>query len=279
MALSGLHVAGMGHRLGGARARAGRSRARRIPPCGARWSGCCASRFADDAPGDWRVKCGRTRGNGWAFEFDNDAYPDIDDTDDRRARAAREAATRATSRSRSERARDWTLAMRSKNGAWAAFDRDNTRELLYRMPFCRFRRDDRSADRRRDRARARDARARSAATTSIRSWRAASRICARRSGRAARGTAAGASTTCTARGASSRRWARCGAGRDMIERGAAWLICGAEPGRRMGRKLPLVRGRIVCRHRARARPRRPPGPSTRCRSPGSGATSRAPGAA
>ena len=28
--------------------------------------------------------------------------------------------------------------MRSRNGAWAAFDRDNTRELLYRMPFSDF---------------------------------------------------------------------------------------------------------------------------------------------
>jgi len=37
-----------------------------------------------------------------------------------------------------ERATRWTLAMRSKNGAWAAFDRDNTRELLYRMPFSDF---------------------------------------------------------------------------------------------------------------------------------------------
>ncbi len=36
--------------------------------------------IADDAPGDWRMKCAEKRGNGWAFEFDNDAYPDIDDT-------------------------------------------------------------------------------------------------------------------------------------------------------------------------------------------------------
>ena len=34
--------------------------------------------------------------------------------------------------------RRWTLAMRSHNGAWAAFDRDNTRELTLRMPFADF---------------------------------------------------------------------------------------------------------------------------------------------
>jgi squalene-hopene/tetraprenyl-beta-curcumene cyclase len=91
-----------------------------------------------DAPGDWRVTCGDIPCGGWAFEFDNDAYPDVDDTtivvlallegsDDSIAR--RESIERATS---------WTLAMRSKNDAWAAFDRDNTRELLYRMPFADF---------------------------------------------------------------------------------------------------------------------------------------------
>ncbi len=37
-----------------------------------------------------------------------------------------------------DRAVTWTLAMRSSNGAWAAFDRDNTSEILYRMPFSDF---------------------------------------------------------------------------------------------------------------------------------------------
>ncbi|MGA8533056.1 MAG: squalene--hopene cyclase, partial [Candidatus Tumulicola sp.] len=91
----------------------------------------------DDAPGDWRVKCNETRGNGWAFEFDNDAYPDIDDTTIV-VLALLEGADATTAASAIERARRWTLAMRSRNGAWAAFDRDNTRELLYRMPFSDF---------------------------------------------------------------------------------------------------------------------------------------------
>jgi squalene-hopene/tetraprenyl-beta-curcumene cyclase len=97
----------------------------------------CDEQIAADAPGDWRVKCDLRGANGWAFEFDNDAYPDIDDTavvilslieagEPERIAAAVESGTA------------WTLAMRSKNGAWAAFDRDNTRELLYRMPFADF---------------------------------------------------------------------------------------------------------------------------------------------
>jgi squalene-hopene/tetraprenyl-beta-curcumene cyclase len=91
----------------------------------------------DDAPGDWRMKCKETRGNGWAFEFDNDAYPDIDDTTIV-VLALLEGGDRNAVADSVERARVWTLAMDSRNGAWAAFDRDNTRELLYRMPFSDF---------------------------------------------------------------------------------------------------------------------------------------------
>jgi squalene-hopene/tetraprenyl-beta-curcumene cyclase len=91
----------------------------------------------DDAPGDWRVKCAQANGNGWAFEFDNDAYPDIDDTTII-VLALLEGGNREKVARAVERATLWTLAMRSSNGAWAAFDRDNTRELLYRMPFSDF---------------------------------------------------------------------------------------------------------------------------------------------
>jgi squalene-hopene/tetraprenyl-beta-curcumene cyclase len=91
----------------------------------------------DDAAGDWRMKCRDPRGNGWAFEFDNDAYPDIDDTTIV-VLALLEGGVRADVGSAVERARRWTIAMDSRNGAWAAFDRDNDRELLYEMPFSDF---------------------------------------------------------------------------------------------------------------------------------------------
>ncbi len=91
----------------------------------------------DDAPGDWRMKCKDVRGNGWAFEFDNDAYPDIDDTTIV-VLALLEGGERDIVADSVARATRWTLAMDSRNGAWAAFDRDNTRELLYRMPFSDF---------------------------------------------------------------------------------------------------------------------------------------------
>jgi squalene-hopene/tetraprenyl-beta-curcumene cyclase len=91
----------------------------------------------DDAPGDWRMKSDEKRGNGWAFEFDNDAYPDIDDTTIV-VLSLVEGGEPAVVADAVERGRRWTLAMRSENGAWGAFDRDNTRELLYRMPFSDF---------------------------------------------------------------------------------------------------------------------------------------------
>jgi squalene-hopene/tetraprenyl-beta-curcumene cyclase len=90
-----------------------------------------------DAPGDWREKCDLRGANGWAFEFDNDAYPDIDDTAVV-VLSLIEAGDRRVVADAVKSGTDWTLAMRSKNGAWAAFDKDNTRELLYRMPFADF---------------------------------------------------------------------------------------------------------------------------------------------
>ena len=96
-----------------------------------------AEQIEPDAPGDWRVRCKNVPCGGWAFEFDNDAYPDVDDTAVIVC-ALLEGAEHQSVREPIDRAVAWTLAMRSSNGAWAAFDRDNTSEILYRMPFSDF---------------------------------------------------------------------------------------------------------------------------------------------
>ena len=88
-------------------------------------------------PGDWRVRCPNVENGGWAFEFDNDVYPDIDDTTIV-VLALLEASSGERMQVAVERARRWTVAMRSSDGGWAAFDRDNTRELVYRIPFADF---------------------------------------------------------------------------------------------------------------------------------------------
>jgi len=87
--------------------------------------------------GDWQVRCAHPECGGWAFEFDNDTYPDVDDTavvvlallQGERTPGVQTAIDKAVR---------WVLAMRSSNGAWAAFDRDNTRSLVYRLPFSDF---------------------------------------------------------------------------------------------------------------------------------------------
>jgi squalene-hopene/tetraprenyl-beta-curcumene cyclase len=88
--------------------------------------------------GDWQVRCAPgTEGGGWAFEFDNDIYPDVDDTTIVvLALLAGEQTPEV--RAAIERARRWVLAMRSSNGAWAAFDRDNVRTVVYKLPFADF---------------------------------------------------------------------------------------------------------------------------------------------
>ena len=88
-------------------------------------------------PGDWCVRCAGTPCGGWAFEFDNDLYPDIDDTAVV-VLGLLESGAGEEARDAVERARRWVLAMRSRNGAWGAFDRDNTREIIKKLPFCDF---------------------------------------------------------------------------------------------------------------------------------------------
>jgi squalene-hopene/tetraprenyl-beta-curcumene cyclase len=89
-------------------------------------------------PGDWQVRRPDLAPAGWAFEFDNDIYPDIDDTAEavlalRRAQGLDAAAALAIAR-----ALDWLAGMQSRDGGWAAFDADNTSALVAKLPFCDF---------------------------------------------------------------------------------------------------------------------------------------------
>jgi squalene-hopene/tetraprenyl-beta-curcumene cyclase len=90
-----------------------------------------------DCGGDWNVRCNGVQCGGWAFEFDNDLYPDIDDTAVVVC-ALLEGGKPERVANSVERAVRWVLAMRSSNGAWAAFDRDNTRRIAYSIPFADF---------------------------------------------------------------------------------------------------------------------------------------------
>jgi squalene-hopene/tetraprenyl-beta-curcumene cyclase len=87
--------------------------------------------------GDWSVKRPDTEPSGWAFEFANEFYPDIDDTAQvllalLHAKASDPQAQAACER----RAINWLLAMQSEDGGWAAFDVDNNWAVLNQVPFA-----------------------------------------------------------------------------------------------------------------------------------------------
>ena len=93
------------------------------------------------ASGDWQVKVKGVKPGGWAFEFANRCYPDVDDTAVALIVLARWRHI-FPNRSRLEDAirlaRDWVVAMQCRNGGWAAFDKDNDKRLLTEIPFCDF---------------------------------------------------------------------------------------------------------------------------------------------
>ena len=90
-------------------------------------------------PGDWQVRRPALAPGGWAFEFDNDGYPDVDDTAEVLL-ALRRVATAASPRSAAavQRGVIWLTGMQSKDGGWGAFDADNVKRLVTKLPFCDF---------------------------------------------------------------------------------------------------------------------------------------------
>jgi len=87
--------------------------------------------------GDWKVKNKKGQPGGWYFEFNNEFYPDIDDSamvclaltqvEHPNGRYQRESVQRAI---------DWILSMQSKNGGWASFDKNNDKMVFQHIPFA-----------------------------------------------------------------------------------------------------------------------------------------------
>ena len=94
-----------------------------------------ADRQITDVAGDWavRAKPGTPPG-GWAFEYENDHYPDVDDT--AAVVCAMHRADPERYKEQIDRAVAWILGMQSKNGGWGAFDVDNTHDYLNSIPFA-----------------------------------------------------------------------------------------------------------------------------------------------
>ncbi len=87
--------------------------------------------------GDWKVKNRKGQPGGWYFEFNNEFYPDVDDTamvclglaqtEHPNGRYQRESVQRAI---------DWIFSMQCRNGGWASFDKDNDRMVFQHIPFA-----------------------------------------------------------------------------------------------------------------------------------------------
>jgi squalene-hopene/tetraprenyl-beta-curcumene cyclase len=89
-----------------------------------------------DVAGDWAVQKPRVRPGGWAFQYANAYYPDVDDTAVVAMAMDRAAGHGPEYKDTVARAREWIEGLQSANGGWGAFDSDNDREYLNYIPFA-----------------------------------------------------------------------------------------------------------------------------------------------
>jgi squalene-hopene/tetraprenyl-beta-curcumene cyclase len=90
-----------------------------------------------DVKGDWAVKRPELRPGGWAFQYNNDYYPDLDDTAVvvmSMDRVRRETGTTKYDAAIA-RGREWIEGMQSDDGGWGAFDVNNLEYYLNNIPF------------------------------------------------------------------------------------------------------------------------------------------------
>lgn len=116
---------------------AGGERAERAVARGVEW---LLPRQVNDLAGDWAEARPGVPPGGWAFQYANPHYPDVDDTAvvvlaiDRARRQSGQAD--AAWDAAVERATIWVVGMQSKGGGWGAFDADNTHHHLNSIPFA-----------------------------------------------------------------------------------------------------------------------------------------------
>ncbi len=129
-----LHVAGMGHGVrdfcpGGERS--SRNRSATGTACGV------DAEQAGDTPGRLVRQEPQAAPAGWYFEFNNEFYPDVDDTAQVMLALGKVKTSNESYHDKSvQRALDWILSMQCKNGGWASFDKDNNRMVFQYVPFA-----------------------------------------------------------------------------------------------------------------------------------------------
>ena len=90
-----------------------------------------------DVRGDWISRRPNVRPGGWAFQYANAHYPDVDDTAVVVMAMQRSAALTQSDVDREAiaRAREWVVGMQSSDGGWGAFEPENTQYYLNNIPF------------------------------------------------------------------------------------------------------------------------------------------------
>ena len=87
-----------------------------------------------DVVGDWAARAPGVRPGGWAFQYNNDHYPDVDDT--AVVVMAMDRLDHDRYKEAIDRAVEWIFGLQSKNGGWGAFDADNEYYYLNHIPFA-----------------------------------------------------------------------------------------------------------------------------------------------
>jgi squalene-hopene/tetraprenyl-beta-curcumene cyclase len=87
-----------------------------------------------EVEGDWAAVRPGLRPGGWAFQYENPHYPDVDDT--AVAGLALDRYDRRRWRPAVARAAEWIVGMQSRGGGWGSFDADNTHYYLNHIPFA-----------------------------------------------------------------------------------------------------------------------------------------------
>jgi len=90
-----------------------------------------------DTRGDWVVRRPEVRPGGWAFQYANPHYPDVDDTAvvAMAMHRARSLSLNNDYREPIARATEWVIGMQSSDGGWGAFEPENTQLYLNNIPF------------------------------------------------------------------------------------------------------------------------------------------------
>ncbi|WP_452094322.1 squalene--hopene cyclase [Dongia soli] len=87
-----------------------------------------------DVVGDWAARAPGVRPGGWAFQYNNPHYPDVDDT--AVVVMALDRLDPAKYKEQIDRAVEWIFGLQSSNGGWGAFDADNDYQYLNHIPFA-----------------------------------------------------------------------------------------------------------------------------------------------